>query len=379
MIEKLKKIYTLFFFCIFRIIPLKNRVVFSSFSGKRYGDNPKLISELLYKEYPNLEQIWLLKEFNMELPEYVKQVKWGSIYMIYALATSKVWVDSHTKPTWVRKRKNQFFIETWHGGLGIKKIAGDVKEKLSKEEIKRIKHNSNLIDILISNSDWLTDIYRRAFWYDGKIEKIGYPKDDYLLNLDLLKMKNKVCDYYGIDRETKLLLYAPTMRDNPSIQLFHLDTNRLIDELTKRFGGSWKILFRLHPVNEKLIENYDESSNIINTTKYLDILELIGASDVILTDYSSCIFDATLINKNAMIYAPDKINYVQERGFYLQLEELPFLIAENEAELYANISKFDEIEYQKAVKKYYEKMGYIANGNSTEIIVELINKKMRGE
>ena len=106
----IKKIYGYFFFFIFRIFPLKNKVVFSSFSGKRYGDNPKIISDMLMKTNPEIGQVWLYtdKEFDIKNKNVI-QKKWSSIGMIYELATAKVWVDSHTKPVWVLKRKNQFF------------------------------------------------------------------------------------------------------------------------------------------------------------------------------------------------------------------------------------------------------------------------------
>ena len=193
----IKNIYGSFFFFLFRIYPITNKVVFSSFSGKRYGDNPKIISEMLYEKYPEIKQVWLYKKNRFkDVPEAVIQKKWSSLGMIYELATAKVWVDSHTKPVWIHKRKKQFFIETWHGGLGIKKIEGDAQEKLPKYLINRIKHNSKMTDILISNSDWLSEIYKRAFFYHGKIEKIGYPKTDYLLNLPA-GIKEKVYKYYN--------------------------------------------------------------------------------------------------------------------------------------------------------------------------------------
>lgn len=116
--ELIKQIYGIFFFYLFRIIPLKNKVVFSSFSGKRYGDNPKIISDKLYNEKKKLKQIWLFHDNKFKnIPSDIIQVKWGSISSIYHLATAKIWVDSHTKPIWVRKRKKQFFIETWHGRI----------------------------------------------------------------------------------------------------------------------------------------------------------------------------------------------------------------------------------------------------------------------
>lgn len=375
-IEFFKNMYGCFFSLIFRICPLQNKVVFSSFSGKRYGDNPKIISLRLKKEYPNIKQIWLYKNEKFEdMEDDIIQKKWSSIGMIYELATAKVWVDSHTKPTWVMKRKKQFFIETWHGGLGMKKIEGDVEDKLPRIMLNRIKHNSKMIDILISNSDWLTEIYKRAFYYNGKIEKIGYPKTDYLLNLPD-GIKQKVYDYYNLNQECKILLYTPTMRDNPKEDVFYLETEKIIEALRNKFGGEWKILLRLHPVNEKFISKMKLGDDVIDATKYPDILELIVASEILLTDYSSCIFDAAVIHKKAMLFALDEEEYNEERGLYMRLEETPFLVSRNNDELIENIKKFDEEKYYKEVEEYFDKVGLIKDGQATKKIVDIIVNRL---
>ena len=372
----IKRIYGYFFFFIFKIIPLQNKVVFSSFSGKRYGDNPKIISDRLLKEHPEIKQVWLYidKEFET-VPKQIIQKKWSSIGMIYELATAKVWVDSHTKPVWVIKRKKQFFIETWHGGLGMKKIEADAEEKLPKIAIDRIKHNSSMVDVLISNSDWLTEIYKRAFWYNGRIEKIGYPKTDFLLNLPS-GIKDKVYKYYNFDKEDKIFLYAPTMRDNPKKETFYIDTKKILESLQEKYKGKWKILIRLHPVNEKFIKELELNNDIIDATKYPDMLELIVASEMYITDYSSAIFDAAIINKKAMIYALDEEEYNKERGLYMQLDSLPFLVARNSQELCNKINEFDEEKYKQKVKEYFNEVGLYDDGHATEKIIKMITDRI---
>ena len=368
----IKFFYGYLFFFLFKLIPLKNKVVFSCFSGKKYGDNPKIISNELYIENPEIKQIWLVRnKKNMDMPENIVQVKWGSISMIYHLATAKVWVDSHTKPLWVKKREKQFYINTWHGGLGMKKIEGDVKEKLTERDIKRIKHNSSMIDVLISNSDWLTQIYKRAFWYNGKIEKIGYPKTDYLLKINN-EIKKKVYHYFNLNYDDKIFLYTPTMRDNPKKEDFELNAKKIIEALKNKFGGNWKILIKLHPVNEHFIENLKLTDQIIDATNYPDILELTFASEFFVTDYSSGIFDAAILYKKSLIFAHDEEEYTKERGLYIKLEELPFLISRNTNELCDNILNFNYDKYCKEVDAYFSKVGLIKDGHATERIVKMI-------
>ncbi len=372
----IKKIYGYFFFFIFRVLPLQNKVVFSSFSGKRYGDNPKIISDKLLETNPQIKQVWLYTNKKFEtLPKGIKQKKWSSIGMIYELATAKVWVDSHTKPVWVIKRRKQFFIETWHGGLGMKKIEGDAEDKLPKIMIDRIKHNSSMVDVLISNSDWLTQIYKRAFWYNGRIEKTGYPKTDFLLNIPD-NVKEKVYNFYNLNNNDKIFLYAPTMRDNPRKETFNMDVKKIQTSLEEKYGGQWKILIRLHPVNEKFIEELDLRNNVIDATLYPDMLELIIASEIFVTDYSSGIFDAAMINKKSLIFALDEEEYNKERGLYMMLEDLPFLIARNNEELCNNITQFDEEVYKERIEAYFNKVGLCDDGHATERIIKIINDKI---
>ena len=357
---------------LFRLLPLQKKVVFSSYSGKRYGDNPKIISNKLYEENSSIKQVWLYYNQPFEdMPKELKQVKWGSIASIYQLATAKIWVDSHTKPLWVIKRKKQFFIETWHGGLGMKKIEGDAEDKLPKKIVKRIKHNSSMINVLISNSDWLTKIYERAFWYDGKIEKTGFPKTDYLLNLPE-GLKEKVCNYYDIEKEYNIMLYAPTMRENPRKDIFNIDTKKVIESLKQKYGGKWKILIRMHPINEKFIKEMNLDESVIDATSYPDVLELITASEFIISDYSSIVFDAAVLYKKCLIFALDENEYINERGFYMKLEDLPFLVARSNEELCQNIDKFEFEKYHEEMDKYFEKMGLNKDGKATERIIKMI-------
>lgn len=177
--ELIKNIYGKIFFSLFKILPLQDKVVFSSYWGKNYNDNPKYISDELLKRNKNIKQVWLNNsEKKFKVDSNIKVVKWGSIGMIYELATAKVWVDNHTKPVWVSKRKSQLYIETWHGGLGMKKIEADMGENLTPEAKKQIMHNSEMADLFISNSDFLTKIYKRAFWYKGPILECGFPRND---------------------------------------------------------------------------------------------------------------------------------------------------------------------------------------------------------
>ena len=372
--EFLKEIYGRILFAFFRIFPLQDKVVFSSFWGKKYADNPKYISEMLEMLAPEVKQVWLNNsESKFEnISSNIKCVKWGTVKMIYEMSTAKVWVDNHTKPCWIRKRKGQLYIETWHGGLGMKKIEADMGKNLKPSSKRQIQYNSSIADLFISNSTWLTQIYKRAFWYNGKILECGYPKNDILFeNQKHEQIENKIKKYYKIDKNKKILLYAPTYRGDPN---FRYDIN--LEELYENLNinkEEWIIMYKLHPTLINTRNNLSELvGKIIDVTKYNDIQELIISTNILITDYSSCIFDMAMLHKPAFIYASDMRDYIENRGLYFDIRELPFPFAETNSKLIENIKNFNNEKYQKELKKYFEKVGLKESGNAAKKIADII-------
>ena len=132
--------------------------------GRKYGDNPRYILEELKKELPTLDFVWLVAEgYNVLTPNWIRKIPYKiTLKTIYEISTARIVIDSHRFRSAIRKRKGQFFIETWHGGLGIKKIEGDIQRVLETPwEVAEIKNTTKLADVFISNSDHLSNIYRR--------------------------------------------------------------------------------------------------------------------------------------------------------------------------------------------------------------------------
>lgn len=381
--ELIKYIYGSFFFFLFRFFPLQEKVVFSSYWGKKYDGNPKYISDELIKINGNIKQVWLNnsgKKFDMN-PK-IKDVKWGSIRMIYEMSTAKVWVDNHTKPCWIKKRKNQLYIETWHGGLGMKKVEFDMDENLSKEASKQIMHNSKIADLFISNSDFLTKIYRRAFCYKGPILECGFPRNDIFFDSKekFYEIQKKVFKAFAIGEDKKIVLYAPTFREDENLNVYNIDFERLIKALKIKFKKDFIVLMRLHPRIKHLSKNIvGLNENVINASDYYDMQELIIASDIFITDYSSGIFDFALMYKPGFLYANDIEEYKKERGLYFELDSLPFPLAINNDQLEKNILEFNYSKYKIELKKYFDSMGLKEYGKAKEkivsIIIDYINKK----
>ena len=373
--RRLRIIFDEILFYVYRIFPIKsNKIVFSNFFGRAYGDNPKYIAEEIIRQKLNYDMVWLIDKEVKDvetIPSEIRVVKYGTSRAIFELATAGIWIDNVRKLEYVRKRKKQYYIQTWHGGLGIKKIEGDVEESLSKGYLNAAKRDSKMIDLMISNSTYLTDLYKRAFWYNGEILESGCPKNDILFNYnnDIVK---KVYNYFNISEDKKILVYVPTFRVDGNTECYNIDFDLLLKTLKKKTNDEWVVIIRLHPNLVEKVDFIKYDENIINGTLYPDVVELAIAANALISDYSSCMFDSEMLGVPTFIYASDKRNYMNDRGFYFQLEELPFSVAENNEQLMNNILNFDMKEYKLKIEEFHKKVGLKESGKAAKLVVEKI-------
>lgn len=363
-------------FYLFSIVPInRNKIVFSNYVGKGFGDNPKYIALKLHERMPNANLYWILKKGIVDdLPKWIKPVRLGSLQCAYIYATSFVWVDNARKPRYVRKRKHQYYIQTWHGGFVLKAVEKDAELTLPRSWIETSKHDSAMIDCMVSDSRECTSMYRRAFWYSGKIIECGYPRDDVLF--DINAAKKKVCDALGISFDSKLFIYAPTFRDSGNWSS-NLNFIVVLNALEKRFGGKWVALVRFHPLDSHNRSLVSSSKNVVNCTDYPDMYELLAASDVEITDYSSSVFEfACLQHKPAFLYADDVEQYERERGFRLDIKSLPFSLASRNEDLENLILEFDENDYLERLNLFNDNVGWFSDGHASERVVEIITRLM---
>ena len=256
-LRKSIKPYKLFvqsiYFYICRLFPLQDKVIATTFKGMKYGDNPQYILEELRKINDKLDFVWLKQRgYNYDVPSWIRIVPYELKFKtIYEISTAKVIIDSHRFKSSIRKRKGQLFIETWHGGVPIKKLETDVpKFRVDKTLTSEIKTSNKLADVYISQSDLLSSVYRRAFKYNGPIYKCGYPRNDILFK-DMSGIRKEIRVLYGLEDE-RIVLYAPTFRDGFSetidVSIYNIDYKRLLQSLVERLGGKWKILVKWHPL-----------------------------------------------------------------------------------------------------------------------------------
>jgi CDP-glycerol glycerophosphotransferase len=362
------------FFYLFRLFKVKRKkVVFCNYNGKGYGCNPKYIAEEILRRNEGYDLVWLTLADSNDFPLKIRRVNYNSIKAIYELATAGFWVDNQRKLPHNKKRKSQCFIETWHGGGGpIKKIGADNPRNINNKPYEKTSiHMDKIVDVMISNSKWCSKIYRSAFLYTGKILEYGYPRNDIFFRPSL-GIRNKVYDYFKISPDYKIVLWAPTYRNGRELDKYKLDLERLIVNLTKKFNSKWTVLIRLHPTMEHKSKEMKYSRHIINASSYGDIQELLVASDVLISDYSSVISEFALTGKPIFLYSTDIKEYGIERDFYMDYYSMPFPIAESNEELEEKILSFNENVYREDVLSYLDEVGMMEKGDASARVVDYI-------
>lgn len=356
-----------------KALPVKsNKIVVSSYYGRGYSDSPKAVVEALRESRCDLDIVWLSKG-NSALPKGIRQVEYDSPRRMLELSTAKVWIDNCRKGA-KYKKKDQVFMQLWHG-FALKRIEKDVVDKLPDSNYENYsKRDSKQTDLIVSNSSHMTKIYRDSFWYDGEIAEFGSPRND-LFFKDNQSISKKVHHVLGIDENTRIALYAPTFRVTQSLEPYAMDSTAVCDSLSKRFGGSWIFVTRLHPNIAKLAEELSYP-NSVDATLYDDIQELLIASDVLISDYSSVVFDYMLSKRPCFMYATDIDEYKSDRNFYIPLDEMPFPIAVNNITFCDNIENFNENTYNKSIQQFSVKYGMIDDGNASRRCADWILRKM---
>lgn len=361
---------------IFYLFPVNNKkIIVSNFWGKGYSDNPKYVVELLHKEHPDLEIIWLLKDMKIEMPSFIKKVKYKSLRSIYEYSTSIVWLDNSRKQYFPKKKVGQKYIQLWHGGISMKKVEAAAVDKLDKNYIRLAKKDSKAIDYAISNSSYRTNIFKNYFWYDGKILEYGSPRNDiYFLENEKRKIKNKICDKYNI-KNKKIILYIPTFRVKKDFDYMTINFNELVTKLSENNNTNYIFMIKLHPncgIKEEIVKD-----NMIIFDSNVDVNELMIASDLIISDYSSIIFDYLYMKKPIYLYVPDEKEYINERGFSFDYNKLPFSKSVTSEELIKNILTNDYLKYENKLRNFLKKLSIYDDGKASKRVVNLIEEILK--
>ena len=367
-------IFSLIIRCFTRVH--KGRMMCWAYTFKQYSCNPRYLTEHLLENNTEFEIFWVFRG-NVDtsgVDKRIKCVRYKSLQYYILVNTAEFFItNARTDPYRIywHKRKGQKYVMLWHGGVALKRIEKDAEDQLSYSYLKKAKIDSKVCDLMVSGCRFQTSLLKEKFWYDGEILERGIPRNDVFFDKARHpEMRGRICRKYGISPDSRIVLYAPTFRRDKSIEPYRIDWSRVVPELRTIYDTEKiSILLRLHP---NLIGKADASSlindeSVIDVTRYHDMQELLCVSDLLITDYSSSMFDITMLKKPCMLYATDIEKY--NRGYYFDFAELPFPLARNEEELIGNIRTFDSAAYDESVESFFEKhIGLCEDGNASKAI-----------
>ena len=351
------------------------KVVFTCFEGRRYGDNPRYISERLHELCPDSEIVWLFRKEVLdavEVPPYVQKRYMIGPAGLIAQATARFWVDNtrHTEAVYLNE-KAQYYIQTWHGDRGFKKV-GDDNEKLPH----RVLRLEDRAAMMIAGSEFGKRTYRTAFHYQGEVLMDGCPKNDPLVRNDPAEAA-RIRQALGLDPDEGVLMYAPTYRDTRKFRAQDavLDVSRTLDHLEKTTRRRWRCMVRAHYLNSGLIVR--EDPRVMDMTAWPEMTDLLLVSDMLITDYSSLGGDFALLRRPVFLYHADADEYLREsRSFYFDIADSPFLVARSQEELERLIDATDAEAARANCEALDRFFGTTETGHATDAVCKYIMDRM---
>lgn len=369
-------------FKVVSILPAKqNLIIFESFLGKQYSDNPRAIYEYLKEHNPEYEMVWSVdprfeKGF---LDKGVPYVRRFSIKWLFLMAQARFWVTNSRMPLWIPKPKHTTYLQTWHG-TPLKKLVFDMKEVrmpgTTTEDYKQhFYQESRNWDYLISPNRYSTEIFRRAFKFEKEVIESGYPRNDIFYKRERDVIAKRFKETHQLPKDKKIILYAPTWRDNQYYQVgkYKMDLNLDLAQLEKELGDNYIIILRMHYL---VAENFNLDAFkgfAYDFSKHEDIQELYIISDLLITDYSSVFFDYANLKRPMIFFTYDLDEYEEDiRGFYFNLaEKAPGPLVKTTEEVIKAIKEYKENTFfSDKMEEFYQRFCYLEDGHAAERVVK---------
>jgi CDP-glycerol glycerophosphotransferase len=306
-------------------LPLRDAVMFVSWKGKQCGDNPRGIADELRRRGDDREHVWAVADWSVPVPDGARAVLVRTEEYYEALGRSKFLIANDDMQGNYQKRDGQIYVQTWHG-TPLKRIGFDIEQPQfisGTSYFDQLARDIAKWDLLLSPNPFSTAIMRRAFHYDGEICESGYPRNDVLHSNDAAAVAADVRRRLGLPDGKKAVLYAPTWRDNQyyASGRYRFDFRFDLERAWQALGDDYVILVRGHHHMADDVPAGPRPGFAVNVTRYPDISELFLVSDVLVTDYSSAMFDFAPTGKPMLFFTYDFEQYRDVlRGFYLDFE-----------------------------------------------------------
>ncbi|GGY83842.1 hypothetical protein GCM10010327_12610 [Streptomyces nitrosporeus] len=337
-----------------RKLPLREAVLYNSFGGKQFSDSPRAVYEELVRRGAEVEHIAMVHDQQVILPPGVRGVEWASKEWYEALARSRYIVTNGGIREWFVRREGQVVVQTWHG-TPLKRIGADLlgTPQANLAYIGSLPQRSRQYSLFITPNAFTTPIMTNAFRLQCEVLEAGYPRNDVFHAPDRVERAAAVKEKLGIPAGKKVVLYAPTWRDDQRYggRRFKLDNRIDVDEARKRLGDDHVLLYRKH---HKVLDSIPGAGQgfVWDVTYYPDIADLYLIADVLITDYSSVLFDFAHSGRPMLFFTYDLEHYRDTlRGFYFDFtSRAPGPLIKTSEELVDAIRNIDDVS-----AKYQEK------------------------
>lgn len=387
-----KKVTALFirlgYRCLSKVVPIhKKTCLFISFHGKGYSDNPKAIYEKMkcMPQFSEFNMVWAIrnhKKKNIQI-EGAKVVEYLSFSYFYYLARSAFWIFNCKMPSYILKKKDQVYLQTWHG-TPLKRLAHDIQissdAKFYRSGLNAQEMQSTYDDdvkkytYMIAPNSFCTRVFQSAFGIEKeRLIETGYPRNDILINADEQK-KQEIRARLGIPEGKKVLLYAPTWRDNSFVAAgYTFELQADFRKWKKMLADEYVLLFKPHYlIINKFSDTEELNGFLYNVDASSEISDLYLIADVLVTDYSSVFFDYAILGRPIYFYMYDLDSYREElRGFYIDIySDLPGDIYEDEEAMLKDIRErnFD----RERLSQFNARFNEHEDGHASQRVIDIV-------
>ena len=348
----ISQVYRRLFNVIATVCPVRKHVVlFEAFNGKVPMDNPLYVYETLQTAHPDWKLVWgvkrqLVAEAQEKYPKLNIIPRFSAKWLLVA-PVAEFWVLNARMPYWLKKNAKTTYIQTWHG-TPLKRLGIDIpKVSMPGTDTSQYRQNftteSKRWDYLIAPNQFSKDVFRRAFDFNNQFLDYGYPRNDRLVHQRqdydaIAAIKKRIVG----NKMGKVILYAPTWRDDFFIRkgMYKMNLPFSLAAIVKRLNKEDVLIIRPHYLVAESI-NIQGFEDNVKLCVDEDINDLYLISDLLITDYSSVMFDYAILNRPMLFYPYDLAHYQGDvRGFYFDYNKVPGPIVTNEQDFLAKLDQF---------------------------------------
>ncbi|NEA11263.1 CDP-glycerol:glycerophosphate glycerophosphotransferase, partial [Streptomyces sp. SID10692] len=337
----------------------RGSVVFESHMGTCYGDSPRALYEEIRRRGPKLRATWSYDPSPAGFPDDARLVRRWSWRYLWALARAEYWVDNQGFPQHLRKPRHTTYLQTWHGSAYKRMGFDETRVRLQNApQRERLQQAVDRFDHFLVRSEHDVATLARAYRIpEERLLRTGYPRNDALIaERDRSEAEGRLprpplAAALGLDDHRRTVLYAPTFRGGPGKQR---RSRLLLDvrEFAERFGDTHTLLVRSHYLESARLPVCPPGT-VVDVSRHHDTSELLAITDVLVTDYSSIMFDFALLDRPVVLFAPDLDAYAAERGSYFDLrEKAPGPVTATQEELFGVLAELKKSDARWAGQRH---------------------------